>query len=151
MWTRRNPIRAKACVEISDALKLEEESRAVLVKKNLYRLVVRANQPPNGAAGGAPYIDQIDLFVFPDILMGPLKSPSPVPGQPQHADPSHSGETSNGPESRGRKLETGQRQGQGKWGQLTDDDLDVHQRPTRPARKIQQRYGLAVPGPQGRG
>src|SRR5438067_222059 len=39
MWTRRNPIRANtdACVEISDALKLEEESRAVLVK-NMYRL-----------------------------------------------------------------------------------------------------------------
>ena len=48
-------------------------------------------------------------------------------------------------ESRRRKLEAGQRQGQGeKWGKLTDDDLDVvagHR--DQLEGKIQERYGIA--------
>ena len=53
-------------------------------------------------------------------------------------------ENKHGLESRGRKLETGQRQGQREVGKLTDDDLTaINGRRDQLEGKIQERYGYA--------
>lgn len=53
-------------------------------------------------------------------------------------------EKTHGLEPDRRKLEKRERQGQGKWGQLTDNDLaQINGRRDQLEGKIQQRYGLA--------